>query len=58
MLKFLKMLVLAFKPISDAEAMAMNLNGPQVPKQHQKRGVWRQVDDWWKSVQINQQHMW
>lgn len=33
MLRWLKKLVLAFKPISDAEAMAMNLNGPTPPKE-------------------------
>lgn len=55
MLKFLKMLVLAFKPISDAEAMAMNLDGPQAPKKRTERGVWRQVGDYWKCLQIGPQ---
>ncbi len=35
MLRLLKQLFLAFKPISDAEAMQMNLNGPQPPKREQ-----------------------
>ena len=32
MLRLLKQLVMAFKPISDAESMKMNLNGPQPGK--------------------------
>lgn len=53
MLRFLKMLVWAFKPISDEEAMQMNLNGPQAPKKKHERGTWEQVDDHWKSLQID-----
>lgn len=55
MLRFLKMLFLAFKPISDEEAMAMNLNGPQAPKRDRHPSVWRRVGDYWKCMQINQQ---
>ena len=35
MLRFLKALVLAFKPVTDAEVMAMRLDGPQPPKKAQ-----------------------
>lgn len=32
MIRFLKAIVLAFKPTSDAEAVRMNLNGPRPPE--------------------------
>ena len=35
MFSLLKQLVLAFKPISDAEAMQMRLDGPQPPRQRE-----------------------
>ncbi len=35
MLRFLKELVLAFKPVTDAEVMAMRLDGLQPPKKEQ-----------------------
>ena len=52
MLRFVKMLVLAFKPVSDEEAMQMNLNGPQAPKKRRECGAWEQIDERWKSLQI------
>ncbi len=55
MLRGLKMIVLAFKPISDAEAMRMNLDGPQPPKRKRGARVWERVEEYWKCLQIGQQ---
>ena len=47
MLRLLKQIVLAFKPISDAEAMRMNLGGPNPPKEP-RPNPWHEVDKLFK----------
>ncbi len=42
MLRVLKQLLLAFKPVSDAEAMRMNLDGPTPPKRT-RPNPWKEV---------------
>lgn len=47
MFRLLKRLVLAFKPISDAEALQMNLSGPKPPRR-KKTSIWKEVDKLFK----------
>ncbi len=57
MLRFLKELVLAFKPLTDAEVMQMRLDGPQPPKkQPPDLGVAEMEDD--GSIRIKPEAIW
>ncbi len=47
MWRFLKQLVLAFKPVSDAEAMRMNLDGPTPPKR-ERPDPWKEVGEFFR----------
>ena len=56
MLRLLKEIILAFKPLSDAEVMQMNLNGPQATKKEiETSGVLVDADG---SIHVKSETVW